>query len=90
MAAVAILGVVGRPRDAPAAEVLAGPVSARVLEVIDGDTVVVQAQVWIGQAIEFRVRLAGIDAPELRGKCDAERALAAQARDFLAARLDAG
>ncbi len=90
MAAVAILGVVGGPRDAPAAEVLAGPVSARVLAVIDGDTVLVQARVWLGQTIEVRVRLAGIDAPELRGKCAAERALAARARDFLAARLDAG
>jgi micrococcal nuclease len=33
------------------------------------------------------VRLAGIDTPELKGDCAAERALAIQARDFLVARL---
>ena len=33
------------------------------------------------------VRLAGIDTPELKGDCVAERALAIQARDFLVARL---
>ncbi len=33
------------------------------------------------------VRLAGIDTPELKGDCAAERALTIQARDFLVARL---
>ena len=33
------------------------------------------------------VRFAGIDTPELKGDCAAERALAIQARDFLVARL---
>ena len=75
---------------ARAAEVLAGPVSATVLEVIDGDTITVQARIWLGQAIETRVRLAGIDTPELRGNCPAERELAARARDRLAESLSDG
>lgn len=73
-----------------AAEILAGPVSAIVLDVIDGDTITVQARIWLGQAIETRVRLAGIDTPELRGDCEAERELAARARNRLAEKLSDG
>ncbi|BFU90111.1 MAG: hypothetical protein NTAFB01_12980 [Nitrospira sp.] len=35
------------------------------------------------------VRLAGIDTPEIKGHCDAERTMAIHARDFLTARLAA-
>ena len=72
-----------------AAEILAGPVPATVIEVIDGDTIAVQARIWLGQAIKTRVRLAGVDTPELRGDCPAERELAARARDRLAESLSA-
>ena len=72
---------------AAAAEVLAGPVPATVLDVVDGDTITVRARIWLGQAIETRVRLAGIDTPELRGRCAEERALAVRARDALAAQI---
>jgi endonuclease YncB( thermonuclease family) len=34
-----------------------------------------------------RIRLDGVDAPELRGKCDEERRAAGAARAFLAERL---
>ena len=77
-----VLAALGGP-GAAAAETLAGPVDATVLDVIDGDTVTVRARIWLGQAIEIRVRLAGIDTPELRGRCDRERQLAAEARDVL-------
>ncbi len=62
---------------------VAGPVAARVLRVVDGDTLHVVAAIWPGQMVETRVRLVGIDAPELRGRCEAERARAAAARDSL-------
>ncbi len=68
---------------------LAGPVPAQVLSVIDGDTIEVRAVIWLGQVLSTRVRLAGIDAPELRGKCARERALAVRARAYLRARLEA-
>lgn len=29
--------------------------------------------IWIGQYIETRVRLNGLDRPELRGKCQSEK-----------------
>ena len=72
---------------AQAGERLAGPVPAQVIAVIDGDTLEVRARIWLGQELSTRVRLAGIDAPELKGKCARERSLAAQARAYLRARL---
>ncbi len=63
-----------------AAEMLPGPVPARVVRVIDGDTLDVQAQVWIGQVVQTRVRLAQIDSPELNGQCEQEKHLAKQAK----------
>ena len=75
---------------AAAAEALPGPVSAEVVRVIDGDTIEVRAQVWLGQFVETRVRLADIDAPELRGACAGETALARRALAHLADLLAAG
>ncbi len=73
-----------------AREVLDGPVTVEVIRVIDGDTIVVRAHPWLGVFIETRVRLAGIDAPELRGRCDSETALAGRAKDRLAELLAGG
>ncbi len=67
-----------------------GPVRAKIIRVIDGDTVVVRAHIWLGQEIETTVRLFGIDAPELRGRCLAESDIARKARDFLTDLLASG
>ncbi len=64
-----------------------GPVSAHVVRVIDGDTFEASAAVWLDQQVAVRVRIAGIDAPELRARCDAERKGAEAARDYLARRI---
>ncbi len=61
-----------------------GPVSAWVLRVIDVDTIAVRARIWIGQSVETRVRIAGVDTPELRGDCALEIDLATAARDLVA------
>jgi len=66
-----------------AGDVLRGPVPAHVLRVIDGDTLEVRAHVWLGQDIITRVRLAGIDTPELNGRCALEKKQARQARAAL-------
>ena len=63
-----------------AAEVITGPVEATVIRVYDGDTITVQARPWIGVALTVSVRVDGIDTPEIRGKCDEEKALAQQAK----------
>jgi endonuclease YncB( thermonuclease family) len=65
-----------------------GPIAAEVVRVIDGDTITVRAQIWIGQEVTTNVRLAGINAPELHGACPHERELAEAARRFLARRLE--
>ena len=66
---------------------LEGPVSARVERVIDGDTIEVRAAIWIGQSLIIRIRIDGIDAPELEARCAEERRLAEKARDYLIQRL---
>ena len=77
LAALAAL-VVGRalPGVLGAADRLAGPLPAQVVSVLDGDTLEVWVHIWLGQDLNTRVRLAGIDAPELKDKCDRERILA--------------
>ncbi len=56
---------------------------ADVVRVIDGDTFVARVHVWPGTDITTRVRLRGIDAPELYARCDDERVKALAARDAL-------
>ncbi len=68
-------------------EMLRGPYEARVIRVIDGDTLRVRARIWLGTEVEIDVRLAGIDTPELNGRCAAERRDGEAARRALAALL---
>lgn len=65
-------------------EIIPGPVPAEVVAVVDGDTLVVRARIWLGQDVETKIRLDGVDAPEIAGKCDDERRLAVAARDLIA------
>ncbi|MHB2267725.1 thermonuclease family protein [Aliihoeflea sp. PC F10.4] len=67
-----------------------GPVRATVVRVIDGDTVEADAHVWPGHTVRVSVRLRGIDAPELRSRCDEERRMAERARAHLSALLGSG
>jgi len=62
---------------------VAGPVSARIIKVIDGDTLVVDAHPWPGHAVRVSVRLRGIDTPERRSRCTAERLAGERARSEL-------
>ena len=69
---------------------LPGPYSVQVLGVIDGDSFVARVPVWIGQDVTTHVRLRGVDAPEIRGRCAAESQLAAEAKQALADILGSG
>ena len=71
-------------------QTVAGPVAAELLRVIDGDTIEVRARIWLDLDLTTRVRLAGIDAPELDGACPEERRLAQIARTSLGATLGLG
>lgn len=66
---------------------IAGPVLADVVEVRDGDTVEVEAYIWPNHTVRVAVRLRGIDAPEERGKCEAEKRAAARAGERLKAMI---
>jgi endonuclease YncB( thermonuclease family) len=63
---------------------------AEVLRIIDGDTFEARVILWPGLATTTRVRLRGIDAPELKARCGEERAKAEAARDALRSMLDQG
>ena len=60
-------------------------VAALVTAVIDGDTLAVAARAWPGIEAVGPVRLLGIDAPELHGRCEAETAAAEAAREAVRA-----
>ena len=81
---------VGLKVSAAAARVNLAPlVRATIIRVIDGDTVEVDARPWPAMTIRIAVRLRGYDAPERRGKCEAER-IAASAASAALKRLLAG
>jgi len=73
-----------------ARESLPGPVPVTVLRVIDGDSLVVRATIWLGQEVETTVRSLGVDTPELRGACGEERNLATRSRAFTARLAETG
>jgi endonuclease YncB( thermonuclease family) len=99
-AAGAVLGAVvaplssAPPRDAPTH--LPVPIAtsqaypADVLRVIDGDTFDARVRVWPGMEAVTRVRLRGVDAPEMKARCYDERVKALAARDALSGLLQAG
>ncbi len=63
---------------------LRGPVAVEQARVIDGDTLEVVALIWLDQRVTTRVRLEGIDTPERRSPCAAEREAATAASRFAA------
>lgn len=63
---------------------------AQVVRVIDGDTVTVHVFPWPGVIVETRIRLLGVDTPELRGKCEEEKAKARAAKKLVAELLPVG
>ena len=56
-----------------------------VVSVYDGDTLTVESEIWPQHTINTNIRLYGIDTPEKtwRAKCDREKVLALNARDYL-------
>lgn len=77
---------------AEAAETFTGPFPARLVRVLDGDTIRVEIRLWFSQSLTESVRIAGIDAPELgkKARCRAEADAAERARLRLAELLAGG
>jgi endonuclease YncB( thermonuclease family) len=63
---------------------------AEVIRVIDGDTFEARVRIWPGQDVTTKVRLRGIDAPEMQARCRDEETMALAAREALAAILAQG
>jgi micrococcal nuclease len=85
---LALAGLIAVPSAAGsaagAADRLAGPVPAVVERMVDGDTIGVRAHIWLDQQITVRVRLAGVNTPEItRPECERERELAEAAKAFV-------
>jgi len=84
------------PAAAPVAAPVAAPSSLRpahpaeVLRVFDGDTFEARVNLWPGLNVTTRVRLRGIDAPEMKAHRSEERTKAEAARHALKALLDQG
>ena len=49
----------------------------------DGDTLRITMPGLPPELSEMLVRVAGVDTPEIKGRCEAEKTLAIQARDFV-------
>ena len=62
-------------------------VTAQVFSVYDRNTFTVEDEVWPGITWKGRVRVAGVNAPEIRGQCEKEKTLAIVARDFVWERI---
>jgi micrococcal nuclease len=75
---------------AEAAKRFKGPVEATVIEIIDGDTFLADAHVWPGHSVRVNIRVRGIDAPEMKSRCESERLAALHARAVLAELLADG
>ena len=65
-----------------------GVFAALVLSVTDGDTFRARIPVWEDVDVVTAVRIRGIDTPEIRGKCPAEKAAALAAKERLTALLN--
>lgn len=71
--------------DVSQVEFLAPPgnlIQAKVIDVYDGDTITILFQLG-SMFFKEKLRLSGIDAPELRTRNDAEKAAAIRSRDWL-------
>jgi len=64
-------------------EFVPGLINARVVSIYDGDTFTVDATPWPGVTIRVSVRVDGVDTPEIRGKCQVEKDMAIEAREFV-------
>ncbi|MFB9953368.1 thermonuclease family protein [Rhizobium puerariae] len=71
--------------EALARDEISGPVAAEILRIVDGDTLLVEAQPWPQQKMEVYVRIRGIDTPELHSKCVGVRQAAFDAQHALEA-----
>lgn len=81
--------VMSQNASAGALSVVQGPYEAQVDSVTDGDTLALTVYKWPGETEEESVRIRGLDTPEIRGKCQAEKDLAQAAKQYLTKLIEA-
>ena len=84
LAGFTILALTLSPPCAIAKDRMDGPLAAEVVRAIDGDTLEVKVRIWLGQELTTNVRVRGIDAPEMKGRCQKEKEMARAAAGRLA------
>ena len=89
-AGVLIAPVAAPSRAEPTTGLLRSGHSDEVIRVLDGDTFEARVRSWPGMDVTTRVRLRGIDAPEMRARYEDERCKALAARDALTRILSEG
>jgi micrococcal nuclease len=62
---------------------ITAPVTFGAPRAVDGDSFAAVITLWPDLTINTHIRIAGIDAPELRGRCEAEKRLALEAKEAL-------
>jgi endonuclease YncB( thermonuclease family) len=67
-----------------------GPYRAEVIRVIDADTLEMAIDVWPGISVDVSVRVRGVDAPEIRTSCKAEKRLGERATAWVRERYPQG
>ena len=72
---------------APAGAAEYGPYQVQVVDVIDGDTLKVDVELWPGLTQRVSVRVAGVNAPELRSGAPCEREAGRNAKAFVQGRI---
>ena len=60
-----------------------GPILCAVLSIYDGDTLTVECEIWPTFTVSTKVRINGIDTPEIRTRCLSEKARGYDARNRL-------
>lgn len=88
----AVLSELPASEDAPSlpTQTARGTYAADVVRVSDGDTFEARVRIWPGLEVTTKVRLRGIDAPELKARCEAEQVKAEAAREALRTLLAQG
>jgi len=59
-----------------------GPYSAKLIRVLDGDTVEILVPLWPGLTKTTKLRLSGVNTPEMRRASECEKKAGQQAKEF--------
>jgi len=67
-----------------------GPYSAKLIRVVDGDTIEVSVPLWPGLTKTTKLRLSGVNTPETRRASECEKKAGQKAKEFTTQFLEPG